>query len=187
MIRGERYPVDARRGPLVRRPASPATRPRPRGARRTSRPSSRMRGRVDDQRHQVRIARRRLLKARKCRLDCGRVALARASPAPARSAPARGRGRCGGWSTGGSSSTSYRLTPTITRCSRLHLRLVAERRLGDLALREVLLDRGDHAAELVESGRSTRTRLPRAGWSAPRRNTSPRADRSCSRHPSRAR
>ena len=45
---------------------------------------------------------------------------------------------------------------------RLDLRLVAERRLGDLALEEVVLDRGDDAAELRRSGRSTRTPAPRA-------------------------
>jgi len=42
------------------------------------------------------------------------------------------------------------LTPTTIRCFDSTSAWVAEGRLGDLALLEVLLDRRDHAAELLD-------------------------------------
>ena len=42
------------------------------------------------------------------------------------------------------------MTPTTIRWLRLDLGLVAERRLGDLLLEEVLLDRRDDAAEPLD-------------------------------------
>ena len=70
---------------------------------------------------------------------------------------------------------------------RLDLGLVAERRLGDLALEEVLLDRRRSRRRSSRSARSSRTPPPRGGSSGPRRTRSRRAGRSCWRRRSRGR